>query len=117
MSGWKQRTLRILSRLMRLYGKPAFVRSDNGAEFTAAKVMRWLRDAAIGPAFREAALRPVGETILRAVEDTRRLVSANTNLGLVLLLAPDPYEGLTPQHLDLIDAFLASVVDGEAAAL
>ena len=40
-----------LSRLMRLYGKPAFVRSDNGAEFTAAKVMRWLRDNAIGPAF------------------------------------------------------------------
>ncbi|AIP56104.1 integrase catalytic subunit [Burkholderia pseudomallei] len=40
-----------LSRLMRLYGKPAFVRSDNGAECTAAKVMRWLRDAAIGPAF------------------------------------------------------------------
>ena len=37
-----------LSRLMRLYGKPAFVRSDNGAEFTAAKVMHWLRDAAIG---------------------------------------------------------------------
>src|SRR5690606_39629082 len=36
---------------MRIYGKPAFVRSDNGAEFTAAKVMRWLRDAAIGPAF------------------------------------------------------------------
>jgi putative transposase len=40
-----------LSRLMRLYGKPSFVRSDNGAEFTATKVMRWLRDAAIGPAF------------------------------------------------------------------
>ena len=40
-----------LSRLMRLHGKPAYVRSDNGAEFTAAKVMRWLRDQAIGPAF------------------------------------------------------------------
>ncbi|KWH25748.1 integrase [Burkholderia cepacia] len=40
-----------LSRLMRLYGKPAYVRSDNDAEFTAAKVMRWPRDAAIGPAF------------------------------------------------------------------
>jgi len=39
------------SRLMRLYGKPAYVRSDNGAEFTAAKVMRWLRDQAIGSAF------------------------------------------------------------------
>ena len=36
---------------LRLYGKPAFVRSDNGAEFTAAKVMRWLQDEAIGPAF------------------------------------------------------------------
>lgn len=41
-----------LSRLIRLYGKPALVRSDNGAEFTAAKVTRRLRDAAIGPAVR-----------------------------------------------------------------
>lgn len=40
-----------LSRLMRLYGKPAYIRSDNGAEFTAAKVMRWLRDQDVGPAF------------------------------------------------------------------
>ena len=40
-----------LSRLMRLYGKPTYVRSDNGAEFTAARVMRWLRDNAIGPTF------------------------------------------------------------------
>ena len=40
-----------LSRLMRLYGKPEHIRSDNGAEFTARSVMRWLRDEAIGPAF------------------------------------------------------------------
>jgi len=40
-----------LSRLMRLHGKPSHVRSDNGAEFTAAKVMRWFRDASVGPAF------------------------------------------------------------------
>ena len=40
-----------LSRLMRLYGKPQFIRSDNGAEFTAAAVMRWLRDQQVGPAF------------------------------------------------------------------
>jgi putative transposase len=40
-----------LSRLMRLYGKPAYIRSDNGAEFTAAAVMRWLRDQNVGPAF------------------------------------------------------------------
>lgn len=40
-----------LARLMRLYGKPAFIRSDQGAEFTAASVMRWLRDQNVGPAF------------------------------------------------------------------
>jgi transposase InsO family protein len=40
-----------LSRLMRLYGKPQHIRSDNGAEFTAARVMRWLRDQQVGPAF------------------------------------------------------------------
>lgn len=40
-----------LSRLMRLYGKPQYVRSDQGAEFTAGAVMTWLRDRQIGPAF------------------------------------------------------------------
>lgn len=40
-----------LSRLMRLYGKPEHIRSDQGAEFTAAAVMRWLRDRQVGPAF------------------------------------------------------------------
>jgi putative transposase len=40
-----------LSRLMRLHGKPAYIRSDNGAEFTAGAVMRWLRDQAVGPTF------------------------------------------------------------------
>ncbi|GIX38539.1 MAG: hypothetical protein KatS3mg128_1001 [Silanimonas sp.] len=39
----------MLSRLLRI--KSAYVRSDTGAEFSAAKVMRWLRDAAIDPAF------------------------------------------------------------------
>ena len=43
---------------------------------------------AIGPAMRDAPRSPVGETILRAVRDTRRFVETNTNLGMVLLLAP-----------------------------
>lgn len=42
-----------LSRLMRLYGKPQFIRSDNGTEFTATAVMKWLRDANVGPAYIE----------------------------------------------------------------
>jgi putative transposase len=36
---------------MRLYAKPAYIRSDNGAEFTAGAVMRWLPDQNVGPAF------------------------------------------------------------------
>jgi transposase InsO family protein len=40
-----------LSRLIKLYGKPQYIRSDNGAEFTAGAVMRWLRDQNVGPAF------------------------------------------------------------------
>lgn len=44
--------------------------------------------AAIAPAFLDAGMQPLGETIRRAIEDTRRWTSANTNLGIVLLLAP-----------------------------
>ncbi len=47
-----------------------------------------LSAVAIGPAFLEATHKPVGMTILRAVRDTHRLVDTNTNLGMVLLLAP-----------------------------
>lgn len=43
---------------------------------------------AIGPAFAEAGARPLGATIRRAVEDTTRCSRRNTNLGIVLLLAP-----------------------------
>jgi triphosphoribosyl-dephospho-CoA synthase len=47
-----------------------------------------LSAAAIGPAFARAGGRSVGATILEAVRDTRELAGRNTNLGLVLLLAP-----------------------------
>lgn len=43
---------------------------------------------AIGPALAAAGERPLGETIRRAVEDTARRARTNTNLGIVLLLAP-----------------------------
>ena len=43
---------------------------------------------AIGPAFSEARTAPLGVTIAQALRATRRVTSANTNLGLVLLLAP-----------------------------
>ncbi len=43
---------------------------------------------AVGQAMRDAPRVPVGETIRRAIRDTHRLVNTNTNLGMVLLLAP-----------------------------
>jgi triphosphoribosyl-dephospho-CoA synthase len=43
---------------------------------------------AIGPALRDAGPASVGQTVARAATDTRRLVATNTNLGMILLLAP-----------------------------
>lgn len=43
---------------------------------------------AIGPALGAAGANPVGTTIRRAIQATRRWTNANTNLGIVLLLAP-----------------------------
>lgn len=43
---------------------------------------------AIGPAFREHLRGRVGRLILEAVRRTRRQVRTNTNLGIILLLAP-----------------------------
>ena len=52
--------------------------------------------AAIGPAFAAAGERPLGATIRAAVEATARWAPSNTNLGLVLLLAPLARAALTP---------------------
>lgn len=43
---------------------------------------------AIGPVLSQAGQRSLGETIRDAVEATRRWTQANTNLGIILLLAP-----------------------------
>lgn len=47
-----------------------------------------LSAAAIAPALDRASRRPLGRTILDAVRATRALTGKNTNLGIVLLLAP-----------------------------
>jgi len=43
--------IRVLQRLMQYYGKPTCLRSDNGPEFTAQAVMRWLKDNLVGPVY------------------------------------------------------------------
>ncbi len=47
-----------------------------------------LSAAAIAPVMDRAVGRPVGETVLDAVRATQRVTRPNTNLGIVLLLAP-----------------------------
>src|SRR5918995_14484 len=78
-----------------------------------------LRSAiALGPELARAGDRGVGETVLAAVQASRRVAPANTNLGIALLLAPlakaaldgEPLRarlGATLRALDLADARLA----------
>jgi triphosphoribosyl-dephospho-CoA synthase len=57
--------------------------------------------AAIGPALAAAGERPLGATIRAAVEATARWAPSNTNLGLVLLLAPLAHAALRPGRAPL----------------
>src|SRR5437773_7078709 len=47
-----------------------------------------LSAAAVAPVLATANQRRVGETVLEGIRATRRLVATNTNLGMLLLLAP-----------------------------
>jgi triphosphoribosyl-dephospho-CoA synthase len=60
-----------------------------GRDFADASYQDFLASAAaIGPVFAGAGSRPLGATIRLAVEAARRWSGSNTNLGIVLLLAP-----------------------------
>jgi triphosphoribosyl-dephospho-CoA synthase len=60
-----------------------------GREFPDLRVNDFLISAAaIAPVLEQAPHQPLGVTILRCIEETRKLVWTNTNLGIVLLLAP-----------------------------
>jgi triphosphoribosyl-dephospho-CoA synthase len=60
-----------------------------GREFPDLTVNDFLQSAAaIAPVLEQAARQPLGITILHCIEETRKVVATNTNLGIVLLLAP-----------------------------
>ncbi len=67
---------------------------------------------AIGPAMAAASRVGVGRTIWRAVRDTRRLVRTNTNLGIVLLLAPLARACFRAREVQELRAHLAQVLAG-----
>ena len=65
--------------------------------------------AAIGPTFAAAGEQALGATIRAAVEATARWAPSNTNLGLVLLLAPLARAALRP-GLETLRAQLTSIL-------
>jgi len=67
---------------------------------------------AIGPAMAAAGRASVGRTIWRAVRDTHRLVRTNTNLGIVLLLAPLAKACFHAREIPGLRAHLAQVLAG-----
>jgi triphosphoribosyl-dephospho-CoA synthase len=74
-----------------------------------------LSAAAVAPILETAQQRSVGETIRHAVEATRRVVRTNTNLGIVLLLAP---LAAAPDSGDLrhkVEQILQSLTQQDAA--
>ncbi len=60
-----------------------------GADFEDLSYVDFLTSAAVlGPVLDRAAERPLGETVLQAVRATRQVAGTNSNLGMILLLAP-----------------------------
>jgi putative transposase len=45
------RVIEVLSQLVSIYGAPQYLRSDNGPEFVALAVLRWVQTVGIDPAF------------------------------------------------------------------
>ena len=71
--------------------------------------------AAIGPPLALAGEHPLGATIRAAVEATARWVPSNTNLGLVLLLAPLARAALRPGLEALREQLAATLADTTVA--
>jgi triphosphoribosyl-dephospho-CoA synthase len=77
-----------------------------------------LRSAiAVGPELGRAGERRVGATVLAAVEASRRVAGANTNLGIALLLAPLAKAALDPGPLrERVGATLRALDVADASA-
>jgi triphosphoribosyl-dephospho-CoA synthase len=72
---------------------------------------------AIGPALAQAGTRPLGSTVRTAVDSTLRWTRSNTNLGIVLLLAPLARAALMPGGAlrERLARVLAETTLGDAA--
>ena len=89
-----------------------------GHEFADATVADFLASAdAIAAVMAMASDRPLGTTILECVEATRRVVGHNTNLGIILLIAPLAAVPVGQTLSDGIETVLnATTIDDSIAA-
>ncbi len=90
-----------------------------GADFADLTLHDFLVSAvAIAPAMEAAAEDGVGATVLCAIQATREVVSTNTNLGIVLLLAPlAAVPADHPLTTDAVGQVLKSLTPTDAAAV
>lgn len=72
---------------------------------------------AIGPALDGAADEGIGRAVERAIASTRALVATNTNLGMVLLLAPLAAVPAGPRLVDGVRLVLESTTVDDARAV
>ncbi len=102
MTPWQQqlhRWARLACRMDVLSPKPGNV--SPGREFSGATVADFLQSAdAIAPVLATAPGNPLGRTILLSAKATRNVVAHNTNLGIILLLAP---LAAVPEEISLHD--------------
>jgi triphosphoribosyl-dephospho-CoA synthase len=70
---------------------------------------------AMGPSFDRVAELSVGQIVLQAVQATRQLTGTNTNLGIILLLAPLAKVPLSEPLTIGIQAILANLTAADAA--
>lgn len=88
-----------------------------GNDFADATVADFLASAdAIAPIMALAPEQPLGRTILDCVEATRRVVGHNTNLGIILLIAPlAAVPSSTSLREGIIDVLKATTIDDSIA--
>jgi triphosphoribosyl-dephospho-CoA synthase len=80
------------------------------ADFEDLSLYDFLASAvAIAPAIEAATIAGVGRTVLDAIVATRRVVATNTNLGIVLLLAP---LAAVPRAISLAPPVVHEVLSG-----
>jgi triphosphoribosyl-dephospho-CoA synthase len=83
------------------------------ADFPDTRFEDFLLSAvAIGPAMEKAGRQGLGRTIWQAIRDTQRWVPSNTNLGMVLLLAPLAKAALHEKPQNSLRETLKEVLEG-----